>query len=554
METTRSWSRAVAGLCVVISFAACDEGTEANGVDRAASTQSPGFQQLHEAYFVPSCAMGACHSGPTGVAGLSFDNAETAYASLIGAQPINAAAQAAGLERVASGDVNRSFLYKKLSTDALSLETHGYGTRMPIGGLNAPGPKTLEAVSTWIEAGAPFDGVAFEVDFTVVEDQDYYVPCTAEDEEGLAECFGEVDDPAETMRLTTPKMVIGPGEEMLVCSHLELTPTEPIAFRAMKGMQMKGGHHVALYAAFSPVDDTTPFPCGTGAEMENYRLLAGAFAGRESLVPDDIVLQLPPGQQVVIQSHYINPTQEPLVVMDALDLSLTTVGEGDVIADNFVINLSSFDIPPETEGFEVTHTCRAGRDMEIYTVIGHTHEHGSLLELTWTAIDGAQTLLYSESDGIAMREGASALILDSPLRLTPEDTLTVRCRWDNPSDVSLGFPEEMCAAIMYYSPAVGFLVCGDDDEAPEVFGGASDGVGCVSPVAPGNDLGVGEACTPGGGQCDDNTEADFCLGVFDAQANFCSFLGCKDDEDCGINAVCHAQTAGSACVPLECAN
>jgi hypothetical protein len=42
--------------------------------------------------------------------------------------------------------------------------------------------------------------------------------------------------------------------------------------------------------------------------------------------------------------------------------------------------------------------------------------------------------------------------------------------------------------------------------------------------------------------------------VFDAQANFCSFLGCKDDEDCGSGAVCHAQTAGSACVPLGCAD
>jgi hypothetical protein len=518
-----------------------------------ASATAPGFVQLHEAFFVPSCSAEACHSGSVGVAGLSFDDPEKAYETLLDGTPINPRAAELGFRLVKNGEPSQSFLLHKLVTDSLSLSIENLGSRMPIGGLNAPGPKTLEALDAWISAGAPYEGLDVDADFITNEEEDFYIPCDAEDEEGLAACFGDEPNPDEGLRLRTPAMTVEPGQEILVCSHLELTPDEDIYFRAMKGMQMMGGHHVALYAAFAPLESTEPFPCGSGSEMENYRLLAGAFAGRESLVPDDIALRLPAGQQVVIQSHYINPTSEPLVVMDALDLELTTIDEDDVVADNFVINLSAFEIPPQTTAHEATHTCRAGREMDIYTVIGHTHEHGTLLELEWTNPEGETIQLYSETDGVLMREGGSAIILPEPIHLTPEDTLKVTCRWDNPFDESLTFPDEMCAAIMYYSPAVGFLVCGESDEEPEIFGAEGDGVGCVAQGTPGNALGVGEACTVGGGECDDNTEADFCLGIFDAEANFCSFLGCEEDSDCGEGAVCHAQTAGSACVPFACA-
>jgi hypothetical protein len=111
----------------------------------------------------------------------------------------------------------------------------------------------------------------------------------------------------------------------------------------------------------------------------------------------------------------------------------------------------------------------------------------------------------------------------------------------------------MCAAIMYYAPATGFLVCGEDDEVPVLFGGESV-AGCVATDSPGNELGVGMACTKTGGECMENETASMCLAIFDPAANFCSFFGCTTDDECGSGAVCYAESGSTACIPNECAD
>ena len=112
----------------------------------------------------------------------------------------------------------------------------------------------------------------------------------------------------------------------------------------------------------------------------------------------------------------------------------------------------------------------------------------------------------------------------------------------------------MCAAIMYYTPAVGFLVCGEGDDVPQIFGADTGQAGCQATDAVGNALGVGKACTSVGGECVDNGDAELCLAMFDAAANFCSFLGCGTDGDCGADAICREESGGTACVPLPCAD
>ncbi|HIA00560.1 MAG TPA: hypothetical protein EYN66_01380 [Myxococcales bacterium] len=518
------------------------------------SSEAPGFVQLNTHFFSVSCAQSSCHSGEKGAGGLSFDNPKTAYEHLLSGQLSNITAGELGFKLVKSGQPAQSFLLHKLITDSTSLAVEGLGAQMPIGDLQAPGKKTLQAVKGWIEAGAPYDGLDFEADFTTNESVDIYTQCDATDEEGMLACFGTPPNPAEVMRLHTKALTIPAGSELLVCSHLPITPEKDIFFRAMVGHQMPGGHHIALYSAFAPVNSDTPVPCGTGSEMENYRFLAGAFSGGKALVPDTIAVRLPAGQQLVIQSHYINSTDKPITVMDVLDLTLTTPDDPNSIADNLVLNLSEFEIPAQSTGYEVSYTCGVGREIDIYSIVGHTHEHGTLLELEHTSAATGTTLLYSESDGVLMREGGSPVVLDSPLHLVPEDKLTIRCRWDNPFNEVLTYPTEMCAAIMYYTPAVGFLVCGEGDEVPQIFGAESGTPGCQTLDAPGNKNGVGKACTATGGECAENEKATLCLALFDPTANFCSFLGCETDADCGDDAICHPESGSSACVPLICSD
>jgi hypothetical protein len=79
---------------------------------------------------------------------------------------------------------------------------------------------------------------------------------------------------------------------------------------------------------------------------------------------------------------------------------------------------------------------------------------------------------------------------------------------------------------------------------------APSGTPCAEPGAVGNAGGVGEYCTPGGGECDDNESATYCTVDFREDAPpFCTIL-CFSDGACGEDAVC-ASDGGSG--PKGCA-
>lgn len=77
---------------------------------------------------------------------------------------------------------------------------------------------------------------------------------------------------------------------------------------------------------------------------------------------------------------------------------------------------------------------------------------------------------------------------------------------------------------------------------------------CVVPGDEGNNLGVGEFCTPGGDECDDFNLAPACLANFGQDQWFCTRIGCDETTDCGEDAECLLDGAGSACVPCRCSD
>ena len=96
------------------------------------------------------------------------------------------------------------------------------------------------------------------------------------------------------------------------------------------------------------------------------------------------------------------------------------------------------------------------------------------------------------------------------------------------------------------------------DPACETFG-ADAALSCVKPCAHGNDRFVGEFCTPGGGQCDDNLSqvsgaASFCTVDFSNTTTMFCTKPCQDDVQCGTGAVCRDEPDGGqrGCVPNSC--
>lgn len=76
---------------------------------------------------------------------------------------------------------------------------------------------------------------------------------------------------------------------------------------------------------------------------------------------------------------------------------------------------------------------------------------------------------------------------------------------------------------------------------------------CAQPGDIGNENGVGTFCTPTGGECRAFPLAPLCLASAapDDGQWFCTRL-CRDDSQCGTDAVCVMETRGAGCVPLRC--
>ena len=122
----------------------------------------------------------------------------------------------------------------------------------------------------------------------------------------------------------------------------------------------------------------------------------------------------------------------------------------------------------------------------------------------------------------------------------------------------------MRAACIALSALALLVACGDDttgtggggtttatQSSTGGLGGAPPG-SCVQPGDKGNANGVGEHCTPGGGQCAGFPLAPLCLADVGQDQWFCTRIGCDAMTDCGPDAGCLIEQAGSACVPCRC--
>lgn len=109
--------------------------------------------------------------------------------------------------------------------------------------------------------------------------------------------------------------------------------------------------------------------------------------------------------------------------------------------------------------------CEASVDTNVFYVLGHTHAWGKRFVLTHEDRDGKATTLYDEVGGERLQFDPPIIEYphDRPLLIRKGDKLRAQCAWQNTTDHVLRFPEEMCAALMFYYPARGFLTCHEFD-------------------------------------------------------------------------------------------
>lgn len=260
---------------------------------------------------------------------------------------------------------------------------------------------------------------------------------------------------------------MAPGADITLCTYLDpdLSFEDTVDVVAGRGYQsMLGGHHAILYTA------ERNRPIGTHEctddDMVNARFLVGAgggdAGGAYADIPEGLAYQIDAGRQLMVQTHWINTTTQPIDGQAAFNIRVQP--PSDEVQHAQLMNWLTTDISIPAGGTAaVRGDCVVQQDLNFYLMGGHAHEHGTRVTLTHTPAGGEPTVFYDEEwvEYYTFDPPRISMDVAAPMVVRAGDTLSVDCTYDNPGSEALGFPTEMCVGFGFYFPATRQIDCVD---------------------------------------------------------------------------------------------
>jgi len=392
--------------------------------------------QLQQSIFTPSCSFGACHGGLNPKNGLDLSTLEASYASLLGED-------GAGTARVIPGDPDGSLLLLALEGPVLEVR------QMPLG-FSLPAA-AIEQVRAWIASGAP-KGVEGQPPGRFIP-PDAVAPDLPRPEDLSP------PEPHEGFQMAIDA-VAPAASEIWKCLVADLPTTELSPIHRVESLQSRGVHHMdvmALGLLDLPIEPGM-YDCdelyGTWAEMmEEGIFLFATQNERETLtLPDGVVALVPAGLRVMVEIHYVNPTQRDVEVFSRVNAYTIPLEEMTDAIWGSAVRKVEIDIPPQTERHYEWVRCEMNRDIELLILSSHTHQLAEYVDVfLW---DGEQrgAMIYDTDDWHA----PVLQQFDPPLPIAAGTGFELRCHYRNPTEewVRWGFgaDDEMCQIGIVHTP------------------------------------------------------------------------------------------------------
>ena len=439
---------------------------------QTAPGENAAYHDIQEYIFDKSCANSVCHAAPANAGSLSLTYG-LSYEDLVGRVPQNPAAAAAGMKLVDPGNPDNSFLLTKL----IGPTAPEQGARMPFGGGVLHNGK-IEAIRTWIEAGAPQNSKVVGIgDLGVLRDPDEVFEPPAP------------PLPGEGYQLRLPPFQIEPGTEREIYYATQITdesgnPVEgDIFINRVEIFYPAGSHHFILYRfteeglangvperGITPGIGVSPADPFRELDPEDPQVLGNFGVDRLFVVgtqTDDTLFEFPegvglrmPGDTVYdLNSHYINLLGDETLIGETY-VNIYTIPEEEVQYEAIEIFVSnrSINVPPgvtrvskmtwyvEDELERRGHNPAA--ELSVFLLTSHMHRHGELFEINQRSTGD---LLHRS---IAY-DNAPITRFEPILRLGPDDGLRFQCTHNNydtnePLIFGLTSEDEMCIIFGYY--------------------------------------------------------------------------------------------------------
>jgi len=287
---------------------------------------------------------------------------------------------------------------------------------------------------------------------------------------GLAACGSSPDDerklpheqsfnppPAKAgyTRIVAPVMAnLAPGSDVMYCQYIQAPLDRDMDILDVTGYQSTAGHHAVAYAT------TANIPVGTSGPCTEESSLAGAFVGGIGgeggggvTLPEGVAFRLPKGSAIMINTHFLNATNDVIDGQTVLDIKYAEVDPSRKIASFFVNINFGFNIPARGTGLAVAE-CPVARDLEFILFTNHMHDYGVRAHTDLVrAGSGALELVHADEQWeyeMQFKAVYSQWGVDQPLRIAKGDVLRTHCEWGNTSDAALAFPREMCVGVGFF--------------------------------------------------------------------------------------------------------
>ena len=337
------------------------------------------------------CTNYACHDGNTATFNALLP-ADSLYATLINVLPVNPAAASNYNKLVAPGDVQKSFLLRKVAhgiSDGLKLNQPSEGLDMP-NGLPALKNFEIELVRQWILFGAPDTGTIVDTALinTYYRDggiDDTYSPHAAPTAgTGFQMYYGRIFLSKNT-RDTEFFYKIDP--------HL----TTAIEAKAVSTMMPANDHHFGIWVFQNGTDQIYPWglrPLSDGS-MENVSYGIGTAAGLWNYtLPTGTAFFFPQGQKFDLDLHVQNPSPDSIYSTD-LYANFYTQPLGTAQKYMQVNNYPDLNISIPEDGQPHTFTV-TGNDSSftkywnVWKMYTHTHKYGTAFNVWLRNPDGTK--------------------------------------------------------------------------------------------------------------------------------------------------------------------
>ena len=434
------------------------------------SVDNSTYHEIQHYIFDKSCVNSACHGSPATAGGLLLAY-EVSYEHLVGQRPRNPAAAAAGMKLVDPGNPDNSFLLTKL----LGPTENQLGARMPLTAGQLHDGK-IEAIRTWITAGAPRDTQLAGIgDLAVLRDREETFEAP------------KPPPPGQGYQLHLPPFKIEAGKELEVFYATPIkdengqTPEGDIFVNGFDIFYPTGSHHFILYRVTRlglrrglletnvvsgiGVNSEDTFRVVDPKEGEHLALLdrlpiiGSQRAETEIRFPEGVALRIAGDTIFDMNSHYVNLLgTEELIGETYVNLWTLPPEEVKHEVRGFAVSNKDIEVLPQTtamvEGeWLVENELRLLKllgygevtELNVFQLTSHMHRHGELFEV-YRILTGELLHRSIAYDNAPLDQ------FDPPLKLTAGDGLRFECthsNYDTDEPIRYGVTSEDEMAILF---------------------------------------------------------------------------------------------------------